>query len=98
MFIGRVCGTVVATIKHHTLESYKLLLVDHLSPAGEVEDRYALALDLVQAGVGDTVLVLEEGNSGRQVTDIPEAPIRSVIVGFVDEVDLGDEGCWWPHK
>ncbi len=98
MFIGRVCGTVVATIKHSCLENQKLLLVDRLSPTGAVTDRYALAIDFVQAGVGDTVLVLEEGNSGRQVIDIPDSPVRSVIVGFVDEVHLVDEGCWWPHQ
>jgi len=89
LFIGKVCGSVVATIKHSTYQNYKLLLVDRLGLDGQVENDYWIAVDLVQAGPGDTVLVLDEGNSARQLVDQePMGAIRAVIVGIVDQVEL----------
>jgi microcompartment protein CcmK/EutM len=93
MYIGRVSGTVVATIKNELYEGRKLLLVDKLDLAGQSTPKYDIAVDMVQAGVGDVVLVLDEGNSARQVVDRePLGAIRAVIVGIVDEVAL-EEGA-----
>ncbi|MGD9315619.1 MAG: EutN/CcmL family microcompartment protein, partial [Anaerolineae bacterium] len=69
MYIGRVSGTVVATIKDELFEGHKLLMVDKLNLAGEPTPKYDIAVDMVQAGVGDLVLVLDEGNSARQILD-----------------------------
>jgi len=88
MYIGRVSGTVVATIKNDVFEGRKLLLVDRLTPEGEETGRYDIAVDTVQAGDGDIVLVIDEGNSARQVVNREDAPIRAVIVGVVDQVDI----------
>jgi microcompartment protein CcmK/EutM len=88
MFIGRVSGTVVASIKDPAMEGRKLLLVERLSPEGALQDMYMIAVDTVQAGVGDTVLVLDEGNGARQVLGKELAPIRTVIVSIVDAVTL----------
>lgn len=89
MYIGRVAGTVVATIHHSMFDRHKLLLVDRLDLQGRVTGYYDIALDLAQAGVGDVVLVLDEGNSGRQLTGTePDGPIRCVIVGVVDEIEV----------
>lgn len=88
MFIGRVSGTVVATIKSPVFEGRKLLLVERLSPQGKLEEPYMIAADSVQAGVGDTVLVLDEGNGARQVVAQDPAPIRTVIVGIIDAITL----------
>ena len=88
MFIGRVSGTVVATIKSPALEGRKLLLVERLSPEGVAQEPYMIAVDSVQAGVGDTVLVLDEGNGARQVIGRDPAPVRTVIVGIIDQVTL----------
>lgn len=91
MYIGQVAGTVVATIKHRMFEGHKLLLVERLDLAGEVSAKYDIAVDSVQAGVGDRVLVLDEGNGARQVLHVePWGPVRAVIVGIIDEVDLSD--------
>lgn len=90
MHIGRVSGTVVATIKDRVFEGRKLLIVDHLTPEGEPTGHYWIAVDDVQAGVGDIVMVIDEGNSARQVVGMDPAPIRAVVVGIVDEIDLGD--------
>jgi microcompartment protein CcmK/EutM len=89
MYIGRVCGTVVATIKNELFEGRKLLVVDKLDLAGKATSKYDIAVDMVQAGVGDVVVVLDEGNSARQVVDRePLGAIRAVIVAIVDEVDV----------
>ncbi len=89
MYIGRVSGTVVATIKNELFEGRKLLVVDKLDLRGQPTVKYDIAVDMVQAGLGDLVLVLDEGNSARQVVDRePLGAIRAVIVGIVDEVDI----------
>lgn len=91
MYIGRVSGTVVATIKNELFEGRKLLVVDRLDLEGQPTSKYDIAVDMVQAGVGDRVLVLDEGNSARQIVDRePNGAIRAVIVGIVDAVTLGD--------
>jgi ethanolamine utilization protein EutN len=89
MYIGRVSGTVVATIKNELFEGRKLLVVDKLSLGGQPTSKYDIAVDMVQAGEGDLVLVLDEGNSARQIVDRePNGAIRAVIVGIVDEVEV----------
>jgi ethanolamine utilization protein EutN len=89
VYIGQVAGTVVATIKHHMFDGHKLLLVERLDLAGQPTTKYDIAVDSVQAGVGDRVLVLDEGNGARQVLHVePWGPVRCVIVGIIDEVDL----------
>ncbi len=89
MYIGRVTGTVVATIHHETFDAHKTLLVDMLDLDGQPTGYYDVAVDVVQAGVGDVVLVLDEGNSARQlVGQEPDGAIRAVIVGVVDEITV----------
>ena len=86
MTLGRVVGTVVATVKHPVLEGHKLLLVQPVDAQGNPRGRSTLALDVVQAGPGDMVLLLEEGNSSRMILGDSMAPVRSTIVGIVDAV------------
>lgn len=88
MYIGKVTGTVVATIKISHLERHKLLMVDELDLQGQETGNYDIAVDVAQAGVGDTVLVIDEGNGARQVLGLDPGAIRAVIVGVVDEVLL----------
>ena len=87
MFLGRVVGDVVATIKHAALRERKLLLVQPLTGEGTPVGRPTIAVDSVDAGLGDHVLVVDEGNSAAQVLDKPRGPIRTVVVGVVDEVE-----------
>ncbi|TVR66362.1 MAG: hypothetical protein EA427_16255 [Spirochaetaceae bacterium] len=87
MTLGRVVGTVTATAKHTVLVSHKLLMVSPLDGKGRPRGSSLVALDMVQAGVGDTVLVLDEGNSARTIMADSSAPVRTVIVGIVDSVD-----------
>ena len=88
MYIGKVIGTVVATIKISHLEGRNLLLVDQLDPRGQETGYYDIAVDVAQAGPGDTVLVIDEGNGARQILGLDPGAVRAVIVGVVDEVAL----------
>ena len=90
MILGRVQGQVVATIKHEAYTGHPFLLLDRIDAAGKELGGYLVAFDTVGATVGQTVLVIDEGNSARQVLGDSSAPIRSVIVGIVDDVHMID--------
>ncbi len=87
MKLCRVKGTVVATAHHAALDGKKLLVVQPLDERGMETGESYLAVDTVQAGRGDTVLVMTEGTGARQILQQGAiVPIRSLIVGIVDEV------------
>jgi len=86
MFLARVVGEVVATTKHPELAAQKLLLVRGVDPDGRATGRRMIALDTVDAGMSDLVLVSDEGNAAAQVLRRPRGAVRTVIVGVVDEV------------
>ena len=88
MKLGRVVGTVVSTINSPTFDGRTLLLCDLLEPSGEPAGGYVIAVDTVGAGAGELVLILDEGNSARQVLGLGQAPIRTLVVGIVDEVAI----------
>jgi microcompartment protein CcmK/EutM len=91
MILGRVTGNVVSTIHHPIVDGRKLLLAERLDQDGKPTGAYLIALDSIGAGRGETVLILDEGNGARQVLDDDSAPVRSIIVGIVDEVNLGSD-------
>ncbi len=88
MIIAKVVGNLWATRKHPHLKNYRLLIVqrlkaEDLSPDGEP---IVAVCNEIDAGIGDIVLVLDEGSSARQILNDKEAPIRTVVVGIVDEI------------
>jgi ethanolamine utilization protein EutN len=85
MFLARVVGEVVATVKHPHLAAQKLLLVQAEITPGRPQSPPVIAVDSVDAGIGDRVLVADEGNSAAQVLRKPRGPVRTVIVGVVDQ-------------
>jgi ethanolamine utilization protein EutN len=87
MKLCRVIGPVVSTVKHPTYVGTKLLAVQPIDPEGGSSEDSFLAVDRVQAGEGDIVLVMSEGNGVRQLYGIELLPIRSVIIAIVDAVD-----------
>lgn len=88
MKLARVVGTVVSTIKSPIFDGRTLLLVDLLEPDGREAGGYLIAVDTVGAGAGETVLVLDEGTSARQIVgEMGGGPLRTVIVGIVDTVE-----------
>ncbi len=90
MLVGRVIGTVISTLKHPSYQGLKLMVVEPLHLPGEKREDLLVAVDTQHAGVGDTVLVCQEGGSTRQVLDIPNSPIRSSIIGIIDFVELNE--------
>lgn len=87
MFLAQVVGTVVAPVQIAALQGEKLLLLRPVGPDGRASGKTRIALDRAQAGVGDRVLVLDEGNSGRQILGDPKAPVKTIVVGIVDYVE-----------
>jgi len=83
--VAKVVGTVVSTVNIPLLDEHRLLLCD-LDGGG-----YTIAVDVVDAGVGETVLILDEGNSARQIFGRDWGAIRAVIVGIVDQLVVDGE-------
>jgi microcompartment protein CcmK/EutM len=88
VFLARVVGHVVAPIQHRLFRGHKLLLVQPEHPGGNASGAAIVAVDRVDSGIGDRVLVLHEGSSARDLLDAPDGPVRAVIVGFVDDVEV----------
>lgn len=87
MILARVIGTVVATRKDPKLVSNKLLVARPMDPHGKPEGVPLVAVDTVDAGVGDTVLIVS-GSSARMAAGLKDCPIDAAIVGIVDTVDV----------
>ena len=88
MILGRITGSVVSTIHHPIVDGRKLLVAERLDANGRPTGGYIIAIDAIGAGFGETVLILDEGNGARQILDDADAPVRSMVVGIVDAVDL----------
>jgi len=89
MIIGTVRGNIVSTINHPLYDGKKLMIVEKEDFAGKA-GAYLIAIDGgVGVGVGERVLVIDEGNSARQVVKDSKAPLRSIIVAIVDHVEAG---------
>ena len=86
MLLAKIVGTVVATRKDPRLVSSKLLLVRPVDPRGTVEGGYLVAIDTVDAGVGETVLIVS-GSSARMASGLKECPVDAAIVGIIDSVE-----------
>ena len=88
MILGRITGNVVSTIHHPIVEGRKLLVAERLDATGRPTGGYIIAIDAIGAGFGETVLILDEGSGARQILDDSKAPVRSMVVGIVDDVDV----------
>jgi len=87
--VGRVVGNVVSTINHEFFDGERLLLC-RLVDNGQDTGDYLICTDVVGAGSDETVLILDEGTSARQIYGIATGPIRSVVVGIVDDIHEAD--------
>ena len=89
MLIGRVVGNLVATQKNEKLEGAKLLLVQPLDLEGREKGATVLAIDtLVDAGVGDRVLLVQEGKAAQAVLGRGTAAVDAAVVGVIDAVEM----------
>ncbi|HCA59383.1 MAG TPA: ethanolamine utilization protein EutN [Blastocatellia bacterium] len=92
MLLARVIGNVVATHKNQRYEGSRIMLCRQITPEGEDMDYTCLALDSVDSGEGDIVIIAQEGwSASTAATGKPGAAIDSAIVGVVDRVDLNPE-------
>ncbi len=92
MTLARVIGDVVATHKHPSHHGRKALLVQPIQLDGSPRGEAVVALDAVDAGVGDLVLLVMEGFSAMTAVGRPNSPIDMAVVGVIDRVDLLPEG------
>ena len=89
MILASVLGNIVATQKNERYESARVMLCEQITPEGDATGTTILALDSVDAGVGDTVLIVQEGwGASTAATGKPGAAIDSAIVGVVDRIDF----------
>ncbi len=87
MILGRVVGTVVATRKDDKLLGAKLLVVRTIDPSGKDEAAHLVAVDTVDAGLRDRVLIVS-GSSARMASGMKDVPVDAAIVGVVDAVEV----------
>ncbi len=90
MQLARVVGTVVATRKDPRLEGKKLLVVKMMSPDGREDGSYLVAVDTVNTGAGEQVLIVT-GGSARMAEGCKDRPVDTAIIGVVDAVRLDEQ-------
>jgi ethanolamine utilization protein EutN len=88
MYIAKVIGDVVSSVKYETLHARKLLLVQPLEPDGTEYGKPLIAIDMMESGIGDVVLIVDQGTATRTVMDVKYPTIRTLILGIVDRIDL----------
>jgi len=91
LLIGRVLGELVATQKHPSHENLKILLVQPLNLDGSERGDALVAVDSVQAGLGDKVLLATDGYAAFSSAGLPPSPIDMAVIGIIDRVDLVSE-------
>ena len=89
MLLARIVGTVVATRKDDRLVSSKLLIARPIDPTGKPEGNYLVAVDTVDAGYGETVLIVS-GSSARMASGLKDMPVDAAVVGIIDTIDLAE--------
>ena len=87
MILAKIVGTVVATRKDERLVASKLLIARPLDPSGRPDGNYLVAIDTVDAGFGETVLIVS-GSSARMAAGLKDSPVDAAIVGIVDTIDI----------
>ena len=89
MLLAKIVGTVVATRKDPRLVSNKLMVARPVDPRGKADGAYLVAVDTVDAGIGETVLIVS-GSSARMAAGMKDCPVDAAIVGIIDTVDIHD--------
>jgi ethanolamine utilization protein EutN len=89
LLLAKIVGTVVATRKDPRLISTKLLVARQVDPRGKLDGAYLVAVDTVDAGVGETVLIVS-GSSARMASGMKDCPVDAAVVGIIDAVDMSE--------
>jgi microcompartment protein CcmK/EutM len=89
MLLAKVKGNIVSTQKNSELKGHKLLIVNEIDLQGNFKNKQdVIAIDLIDSGIGDTVLVTQEGDAVQQILGHKKAPVHSIIVANVDKLDI----------
>jgi microcompartment protein CcmK/EutM len=89
LLLAKVKGNIVSTQKNSHLNGHKLLLIRQIDLNGNfLGKKDIIALDLVDAGIGDTVLIVQEGAAVKQVLGHANAPVHTIIIAVIDDIDL----------
>lgn len=89
MLLAKVKGNIVSTQKNPNLVSHKLLIIHQIDLNGNyIGKKDAIALDMIDAGIGDTVLVVQEGSAVKQILGHRKAPVHTMIVAVVDQIEI----------
>jgi len=92
VFLAKVKGNIVSTPKDENLIGYKLLITQAINFQGEfLSSNEVIAIDLVDAGVNDTVLVVQEGDAVQQILGNSDTPVNSIIVAVVDNIEINEK-------
>ena len=86
MILGRVIGEIHGTMKHPFYDARRMLVIEKTAPDGKPTGDYLIAVDSVGAGADERVIVNDEGNGARQIFESADGPVRSVVVGIIDDV------------
>lgn len=84
MVSGRVVGTATATVKHRSMEGWKLLIVQPYTPSGSPDGDPVLAVDALGAGIGEEVVITSDGKGTRELLKSETTPVRWSVIGLVD--------------
>jgi len=88
MILGKVIGNIVSVVKHDSYANKKLMLVRPITPDGKLKSGTLIAVDTVNAGPGDVVLIASEGRAATEILQFERRmPVRDIILGIVDAVD-----------
>ncbi|MBU0559988.1 MAG: EutN/CcmL family microcompartment protein [Bacteroidetes bacterium] len=91
MILAKVKGNIVSTQKNKHLISHKLLIVQEVDFHGNYIGRKdTIALDMIDSGIGDTVLIAKEGDAVQQILGHKNAPVNTIVIAIVDDIDLVD--------
>jgi len=89
VLLAKIVGTVVATRKDPRLVSSKLLIARPMDPRGKAEGGYLVAIDTVDAGIGETVLIVS-GSSARMASGLKDCPVDAAVVGIIDTIQFNE--------
>jgi len=91
LYLGKVIGTTVSTVRLERYHGFKLMLVQPIRPDGTPCQRPLVCVDTVDAGEGDTIMYMDDPDSAGKLVGMPEGgPVRAVIVGILDELHWRD--------
>jgi ethanolamine utilization protein EutN len=89
MFVARIDGTITSTVKHKSLEGYRLLIAQRLESDGTAVGEPQVVLDTLGAGHGSSVVVTSDGDLARQTLNDNTTPSRFFVVGIIDKMTMG---------